>query len=135
MVAVRGYDPSGARLSENGHESDLMAGWRSTARWQKLRAATLRAEPLCRGCRARGRIMAAVEVDHIVPVAMGGAKWDRANLQPLCEPCHKEKTGRDQGRIAAEQRGDPWSCRHGYPVGQCPIDKDCGRESEKGVSL
>ena len=62
-----------------------------------------------------------MEVDHIVPVAMGGKRWDRGNLQPLCGPCHKAKTRRDQGRIAAEARGDPFSCVHGYPIGECPM--------------
>ena len=32
-------------------------------------------------------------VDHIVPRAQGGTN-ERANLQPLCEPCNLKKSGR-----------------------------------------
>jgi 5-methylcytosine-specific restriction endonuclease McrA len=39
-------------------------------------------------------------LDHIIPLAMGGAMWDRDNLQVLCSSCNKAKTARDMGRIA-----------------------------------
>lgn len=39
------------------------------------------------------------ELDHIVPVAQGGAMWDEENLQVLCVPCHKEKTKLDMVEI------------------------------------
>lgn len=47
-----------------------------------------RAGSKCVLCRAR-----AEEVDHIVPVSMGGAS-DDDNLRPLCSPCHKGETAR-----------------------------------------
>ena len=56
-------------------------------RWRRLRAAILAREPLCRTC---GR--PADEVDHIVPLAQGGAAYDEANLQPICIECHGSKT-------------------------------------------
>lgn len=56
----------------------------------------LRREPLCRRCRANNRVTAAEELDHIVPLAKGGAD-DESNLQPLCGPCHKIKTAEDFG--------------------------------------
>lgn len=31
------------------------------------------------------------QIDHIVPREQGGSN-DEANLQPLCDPCHKAKT-------------------------------------------
>jgi 5-methylcytosine-specific restriction protein A len=68
------------------------------AAWQKLRSQVLRAEPLCRQCNREGRVVAATDVDHIVPKAKGGSD-DRSNLQPLCEACHKAKTVAD--RMAA----------------------------------
>jgi len=39
-------------------------------------------------------------LDHIVPIAMGGAMWDPQNHQILCEICNKEKTAKDLGKIA-----------------------------------
>lgn len=59
-----------------------------SARWRKIRAIVLAEEPLCRACRRA----ASREVDHIVPVANGGAMWDRANLQALCKSDHSRKT-------------------------------------------
>lgn len=41
---------------------------------------------LCRKCGGKG-----TEVDHIVPVALGGS-WEYSNLWLLCKPCHKAKT-------------------------------------------
>lgn len=60
--------------------------------WQKLRLSVLAEEPLCRACLARGQVVAAVDVDHIVPKSKGGTDH-RSNLQPLCHPCHSVKTG------------------------------------------
>jgi 5-methylcytosine-specific restriction protein A len=35
------------------------------------------------------------EIDHVVPIAAGGAEWDRVNLQGLCTPCHSSKTAKE----------------------------------------
>lgn len=59
----------------------------STHRWRKLRARILADEPTCRAC---GRL--ATTVDHITPLEHGGARYDPANCQPLCQPCHDSKT-------------------------------------------
>ena len=51
----------------------------------------LRAEPLCRYCKAKGIIRQATEVDHVQELAFGGSDTED-NLQPLCTPCHDRKT-------------------------------------------
>lgn len=61
--------------------------------WQKLRLTILADEPLCRTCDAADRTTAATEVDHIDG---DSANNDRANLRPLCKPCHSARTARDQ---------------------------------------
>lgn len=43
-------------------------------------------EPACRMCGQPATV-----VDHIVPVRLGGNDTT-ANLQPLCETCHGEKS-------------------------------------------
>lgn len=43
----------------------------------------------CRNCPAKW----AHEVDHIIPVSLGGL-GDQENLRPLCRECHKEATAR-----------------------------------------
>lgn len=64
--------------------------------WQRLRAMKLRDEPLCRACKAEGRIVAANEVDHRTPKSQGGTD-DWENLQSLCKSHHSEKTAREDG--------------------------------------
>lgn len=44
-------------------------------------------EPMCRVCKKR----AAMEIDHIVPLECGGDESE-SNLQPICIPCHTDKT-------------------------------------------
>jgi 5-methylcytosine-specific restriction endonuclease McrA len=49
-----------------------------------------------------------MQIDHILPIELGGAALDIANLQALCLDCHKAKTRDDIKRIrkAARLRRD-----------------------------
>jgi len=69
--------------------------WMVSARWQRLRLEVLQDEPFCRSCRAAGRKVLTVDIDHIRKHA-GDEKlfWDRMNLQGLCKRCHTIKTAR-----------------------------------------
>lgn len=58
---------------------------------QKARAEVLAAEPFCRECAKQGRERKADIVDHIIPLAWGGAEA-RSNRQPLCHDCHEVKS-------------------------------------------
>ncbi len=69
----------------------------STA-WREARARQLRREPLCRECQQSGRVTVATVVDHITPLAQGGERYDLANLQSLCGPCHSAKSIREGSR-------------------------------------
>lgn len=57
--------------------------------WQRLRAQHKLSEPLCRICKAEGRITPVRVVDHIIP-HRGNEKlfYDPNNWQSLCYPCH-----------------------------------------------
>ncbi|NLE82386.1 MAG: HNH endonuclease [Rhodococcus sp.] len=74
----------------------------STRRGRRLRQQVLEEQPICAipGCR---RLSA--EVDHIVNLAAGGERYDRANCRGLCEPHHREKTAREAQ--AGRQRTAP----------------------------
>jgi 5-methylcytosine-specific restriction endonuclease McrA len=66
-------------------------GYGST--WRRLRAAFIKANPLCAtpGC---GRPSS--HADHVVPRSRGGQDvW--SNLQPLCPSCHARKTAAGDG--------------------------------------
>ena len=49
----------------------------------------------CYTCRVCGRVSTALEVDHIVPLYLGGAESDE-NRQSLCPRCHDKKTEREE---------------------------------------
>jgi 5-methylcytosine-specific restriction endonuclease McrA len=54
----------------------------------------------CEHCReATARI-----ADHIIPIAEGGAKYDPANGQALCEDCDEAKTRTDLHRMALARK-------------------------------
>lgn len=73
----------------------MSEGWRkgSSARWRTFRAVLLsrwRMQGRTR-CEIQGpRCLTSVqEVDHIVPLALGGPKYDPANCRPSCAPCNR----------------------------------------------
>ncbi|MGA5467164.1 HNH endonuclease signature motif containing protein [Mycobacterium sp. NPDC050041] len=53
------------------------------------------AHPYCEWPNCR-RVMH--QVDHIVPLAEGGDRYDHANMQSLCKPHHDQKTTADARR-------------------------------------
>ena len=48
----------------------------------------------CSICKQRFR-KKELDVDHIIPVQMGGQLFDKDNLRTLCKTCHKAKTKLD----------------------------------------
>lgn len=95
-------------LKRRAHPSGRDADPRRTiplnsAAWQKLRAAVLTREPLCRMCKTLGIVELATNVDHL-----SGDPSDNSaeNLQPLCHACHSHKTGRERAGLAVQHGCD-----------------------------
>jgi 5-methylcytosine-specific restriction protein A len=62
-----------------------------TAPWRRLRDQVLRESNYT--CAQCGHVQVDLEVDHIVRHDGNVTLfWSRANLQPLCKPCHTRKT-------------------------------------------
>jgi 5-methylcytosine-specific restriction protein A len=60
-----------------------------SSEWRRLRSRRLKAEPLCRFCKAKGRVTQANTVDHIIQHKGDYALFiDYENTQSLCSPCH-----------------------------------------------
>lgn len=83
--------------------------------WYRFRAWVLRQRPLCVTCERRGLVIPAVDLDHIVSLASGGAPLDVENTQGLCRSCHaaktrSEKTGKPIKGCSAD--GTPIDQRH-----------------------
>jgi 5-methylcytosine-specific restriction enzyme A len=95
LVTRGGRCPAHARTHERASrgESVTWRGWYKTARWHRLRAFVLAADPLCRSCKAAGRVEPATDVDHVVPHKGDSTRfWDVGNLTGLCKSCHSRKT-------------------------------------------
>ena len=63
---------------------------------------------LCLACRC---VLDASEIDHVIPLALGGGN-ERRNLAALCRTCHRDKTKLDLKRIA---KADQLLSRSGAP--------------------
>jgi len=74
---------------------------RKGAAWRRARGAVLAEEPRCRNCTRP-----ATQVDHIVPVDLGGTD-ERSNLQALCTYHHRAKTALEQSKARAS--GQPFT--------------------------
>jgi 5-methylcytosine-specific restriction endonuclease McrA len=84
---------------------------RGSAEWRQVRARLLSDEPTCRACSAAGRTRLATDVDHIIPLSLGGEATNRGNLQPLCRSCHDAKSRGDRSAWARHAaRGGVESC-------------------------
>lgn len=64
-------------------------------KWRRVRKLYVMENPLCVKCEERGLITEVQEVDHIIPLRLGGAKFDFENLQSLCKSCHARKSGKE----------------------------------------
>jgi predicted nucleic acid-binding Zn ribbon protein len=58
----------------------------------------------CRKCGKSNLQYNDQEVDHIIPVSMGGDNFDLKNLQTLCHECHVYKTTEDLARLREDTR-------------------------------
>ncbi len=80
-----------------------------TAKWLQLRRLRLNDHPLCERCEEEGRVAAATEIHHVIPVENGLTRqekerlmYDYFNLKALCHECHV-KTHTEMGRCGKTQ--------------------------------
>lgn len=71
--------------------------------WRKLRLMFLSENPLCVECELDGLVVAATDVDHIIPKRQGGTD-DWSNLQALCHSHHSQKTANEWRQHRALRR-------------------------------
>lgn len=102
--------PGDRRLSRQARGYD--------AKWQKVRAAHLAKEPLCRFCMERhGRPESATEVDHILSIREAPhLRLVDSNLRSLCKPCHSQRTAREQGFAKGSTKLAGGCDEHGVPL-------------------
>ena len=84
--------------------------------WKRIRTAQLSREPLCASCAAQGRIMQAIQVDHVFSWSAIGKEAFFDNLfQSLCTPCHSHKTALEHQGIYRHWVGGK---HHDYTLAQ-----------------
>ena len=88
----------------NQYQRDPASNKRYGRSWKRIRDRYIKAHPLCEGCDKNGRIKAAEEVHHILPLSKGGGN-ETSNLMALCKSCHS--------KITAES-GDRWGRSYLY---------------------
>ena len=82
------------------HEARGSAHSRGYGRkWQAARLGYLQKHPLCVHCLARGHVVAATVVDHIVPHRGDPVLFwaSETNWQALCATCHNTATAKYDG--------------------------------------
>ena len=73
-----------------------------TYRWKNLRKRILiRDLYTCQKCN---RYSTELEVDHIIPLHLGGAPYEENNLETLCNKCHFEKSQQERKSLFFSKR-------------------------------
>ena len=77
------------RQQNNSAHRNRMRAFYSSPAWRSVRLTVLTAHAICEDGLCTNR---SAEVDHRIPMALGGAPLEYTNLQALCKPCHSRKT-------------------------------------------
>lgn len=101
----------GAKCELHRKQAEQVRGT-STARgydygWRKRRAAYLEQNPWCVDpfFDHVGKKRLAIHVDHIIPLADGGAD-DETNYRGLCKHCHSKKTAKFDGGFGNQKSSE-----------------------------
>lgn len=77
-----------------------------THAWDQESKAFLRDNPLCVGCKERGKIKQAKVTDHILPANyFPELFWERSNWQAMCIRCNTTKSFEDERKYGHMKPG------------------------------
>ena len=103
---------SGSRCTTHARQSNRSRhnALYGTRAWQRLSARVLRAwrgehGNWCPGYQRLAHPAADLTVDHVVPLAAGGAPFDIANTQVLCRSCNSTTGASTGGGVAHRRHG------------------------------
>jgi len=82
----RSYDKRRGSARQRGYDTA----------WDKFSAWYRKEHPLCEECVKNDLIIPVDVVDHIIPLAEGGAHCDEENAMSLCWSCHEKKKAREK---------------------------------------
>jgi 5-methylcytosine-specific restriction enzyme A len=72
-----------------------------TRMWLRRRLQVLSRDPICADGRVCGHNRLSTEVDHIVPLDLGGERYAMNNLRGTCSDCHQAKTAEENRKRRA----------------------------------
>jgi 5-methylcytosine-specific restriction endonuclease McrA len=88
-----------------------------TAYWKRRRVLQLKAEPLCRMCKANGIVTLASVADHVVPHNNNWNRFKLGELQSLCTECHnRSKRVIELRGYGLEVDDDGWPTDPNHPA-------------------
>lgn len=95
-----------SKSNKLGYTQASREGAYSRARWIHLRNYMLDINPLCISCQTTGRVVPGAIVDHIQSINGENDPlfYEISNLQVLCEPCHRQKTRKDNSKYSKDNR-------------------------------
>jgi 5-methylcytosine-specific restriction protein A len=92
-----GHHKQAAEKLYNKYLRDPDTNKRYGRKWKRIRDRYIAANPLCAECGRDGRLTAAEEVHHVIPLGQGGTH-DNDNLMSLCTSCHSRITAKHGNR-------------------------------------
>jgi len=132
---------AGSRCTDHARQSNRSRhnALYSTRAWQRLSARVLRAwrgehGNWCPGYRRPAHPAADLTVDHVVPLAAGGAPFDIGNTAVLCRSCNSTKgAANDRGGVAHRATHTPpdrasQSCARGRVSPIIPVAAAAARD-------
>ncbi len=95
----RNCDNPTAKTRRHYCSQDCMEEFNRNNSWFWVRKDVLRRDRYtCSICKKRFR-KKYLDVDHIIPVTIGGQLFDKKNLRTLCKECHKAKSDLDRNAL------------------------------------
>lgn len=76
----------------------------NSSAWRKTSRLTRQRNPLCEVCKANGKVVASVLVDHLIARRYGGADFNPANLMAMCSHHHDVKSGKETNGLPLEAK-------------------------------
>ena len=70
--------------------------WYSLKVWKAIRKRQLAIEPLCRRCRAKGEVIEATVVNHMVPHRGVWSTFVGGPFESVCKRCHDSEVQREE---------------------------------------
>lgn len=95
----RNCDNQVAKGRRNYCSKNCMLEFFNNHHWPTIRQTVLRRDKFTCGICNKRTNKKLLDIDHIIPINLGGDKFNKDNLRALCKECHKAKTKLDRDAL------------------------------------